>query len=385
MGLFGNKKAVRRLERENQQLKQALEQSHSEQDDIVAQLKNEIAELRQANETAVQSSSGVTSEKLHHLQDLTVINHQSFDGFRNHIASFSGILRDKRLQIVKEGDVSHEASQNMHRVSDGIASFSSEASETSALVTELKGRANEIGSIINMIEDISEQTNLLALNAAIEAARAGDAGRGFAVVADEVRGLSQRTAKATAEIARLVETIQKQMAVSEDRMQTISDKSMELKTESDSADGVIRHLIEMQDELNASLASSALRGFTMTATADHLIFKNDIYQALLDVKPMVPEELSDHEHCRLGQWYYNGEGADCYRKLDGYADLEAPHQEVHELAKRILSLKSLGDYDQAWALIPDLESSSRRVTEALNRIADSGEANSQILCSPDQE
>src|SRR5439155_8194733 len=67
----------------------------------------------------------------------------------------------------------------------------------------------EIGAVIKRITAIAEQTNLLALNATIEAARAGDAGKGFAVVASEVKDLAQETAKATENISRLVEAIQR--------------------------------------------------------------------------------------------------------------------------------------------------------------------------------
>lgn len=82
------------------------------------------------------------------------------------------------------------------------------AAATNATVQKLGTSSQEIDSVIKVITSIAEQTNLLALNATIEAARAGEAGKGFAVVASEVKELAQGTARATEDIATLVETIQ---------------------------------------------------------------------------------------------------------------------------------------------------------------------------------
>jgi len=99
---------------------------------------------------------------------------------------------------------------SMDKATDGLSRINASIQSSAGIIGALGQRVDDIGKIVDVIDDIAEQTNLLALNAAIEAARAGEHGLGFAVVADEVRKLAEKSAASTREIAELIASIQKE-------------------------------------------------------------------------------------------------------------------------------------------------------------------------------
>jgi methyl-accepting chemotaxis protein len=152
------------------------------------------------------------------------------------------------------GDAMRAAAATMEKISEATTSVSEK-------MTSLSHRSEEIGKIVNVIQEISGQTNLLALNAAIEAARAGEHGRGFAVVAGEVRRLAERTKSATEEITGAIHSIQEETRSTHEVMQNsrsaVEAGISETSRVRESLDAIIRasQEVEAQIQLIATAAN----------------------------------------------------------------------------------------------------------------------------------
>ncbi len=131
----------------------------------------------------------------------------------------------------------------------GMGRIKSAVEGAAVKVTELGAKGEQIGAIVETIDDIAEQTNLLALNAAIEAARAGEQGKGFAVVADEVRKLAERSSRATKEIAALITEVQKG---TEEAVQAMQLGAAEVEQGTVLADRAGQSLDEIADSVAAT-------------------------------------------------------------------------------------------------------------------------------------
>jgi len=150
----------------------------------------QLAEAAEHQAQQITSASAAINEMATSIDEVSKNSAESAD------------VAQRSVQIASKGaEVVRQTIQGMDSIRDQIQ-------ETSKRIKRLGESSQEIGSIVELINDIAEQTNILALNAAIQAASAGEAGRGFAVVADEVQRLAERASNATKRIETLVQTIQ---------------------------------------------------------------------------------------------------------------------------------------------------------------------------------
>jgi methyl-accepting chemotaxis protein len=153
----------------------------------------------------------------------------------------------------------HSGITTMDKATEGLTKINNTIKSSGAIIDALGTRADDIGKIIEVIDDLAEQTNLLALNAAIEAARAGEHGLGFAVVADEVRKLAEKSAQSTKEISELIQSIQKEARKAVENMDestTIVNEGLELGGELNGAlrkiSNVVTEVYKFAQEIGAA-------------------------------------------------------------------------------------------------------------------------------------
>ena len=348
------KEELESLKAKNRLLEDELEQSKQAKLQAVNDLsttKDSHKNQEELNKLWLQSSSLINQirESLAHSSS-DLIEHR--DGFQSSQALFEQIMDMLSTTIVSTTQISKDT----------------QSSSTS--VDQLKGVITGINDFVNIIKGISDQTNLLALNAAIEAARAGEQGRGFAVVADEVRTLAQRSAEASNEISSLIEEVNTKMSEVINGIHGVGEKSIEISESTSSIEETANKIVHLSQHMYSVITNSTADSFIQTVKMDHVVWKLEVYQVMLGMSDKSSEDFADHTMCRLGKWYYQGEGSLKYAQYDAFKKIEGPHAEVHKNGLLALTAFAEGNAEEAIKKLTLMENASFKVVDLLSLLSE---------------
>ncbi|GHR48851.1 chemotaxis protein [Helicobacter pylori] len=237
---------------------------------------DKLVQITQETQKSMKNSSTTLDSVKNKATDIASMMNASIEqsqGLRKRLIETQGLVKESKEAI---GDLFSQITESAH--TEG---------ELSSKVEQLSRNADDVKSILDIINDIADQTNLLALNAAIEAARAGEHGRGFAVVADEVRNLAGRTQKSLAEInstimviVQEINAVSSQMNLNSQKMERLSDMS---KSVQETYEKMSSNLSSVVSDSNQSMDDYAKSGHQIEAmVSDFVEVEKVAYKTLAD-------------------------------------------------------------------------------------------------------
>ncbi len=178
------------------------------------------------------------------------------------------------------------------KVEGGMGNIRTSVEALAQRINQMGQRSEEIGAIVETIDDIAAQTNLLALNAAIEAARAGEHGKGFAVVADEVRKLAEKSATATREIAGLIQGIQQAVAEAVAAMKTGNAAVDTGTAQVDEAGQALANILQTVTRVERQVADITTAAGQMNTAATELVEGMEAVSAVIEENTAATQEMA---------------------------------------------------------------------------------------------
>lgn len=371
--------------------------------DLIKRLDHQTLDI-QTSTAATEQLSASIGEVAHSSSQIAEKTTESVDNVANGKSTIEKALND----IFKTDDTFQEIVQSFYKLQDHV---------------------KDIESVVKLINEIADQTNLLALNASIEAARAGEHGKGFSVVAQEVRKLAEGTVNALNEVSENVNALKNYSTTMSHSISEASEKIQVATTEAKESLPLLNAIVEAIESINMDVANTAaiteeqaaaideitqrmmqlsqlqeeIREYgentsesvynlsneinrfridvvennpvhlssislLQLSKADHLLWKWRVYNMLLGIEQLTPEDVSSHKECRLGKWYFSEKTQHLFKNVDAYHQLDAVHEEVHYAAKNAVVEFNNGNTDGAEKYLNDIEQASNKVIYYLNEL-----------------
>ena len=339
------------------ELEHQLTQEQAQHAEQVAQLNSTISELQ------TQMSEATSEDFRGELLAYQLRGGEMLNTIRGGLAENAESLLAEQVQLQEVDNLILETRSAIENLSQRARIINDQATSSMDAANVLDKTANGISQLVSSIQEISDQTNLLALNAAIEAARAGSAGRGFAVVADEVRNLASKTHTASEQVEELVRKVLDQTHSIKNMVENNQQSAEDIASSSEQIDRTVENVIHSSQSMQSVIKLAATQSFLDTVKLDHAVWKNDIYNRI--DKGQYDGEVNLHTECRLGKWYYQGDGKQLYQNSTLFRAIEAPHRTVHESGREAINAAKAGQTEKMIKCLDAMEKASLEVVRCI--------------------
>lgn len=293
---------------------------------------------------------------------------------RDSFSDLSQLLGSNRKSAEHAAQESEASRKALESIVHGLGSMNTGVRNSASEVASLRSETRNIDGFVGLIDEVAKRTNLISFNAGIEAARAGDAGSGFAVIAQEVRSLAGRTGEATREIGNLIGGVQRKTGEIDSLIQGNAAQAEELSADAGEVLQRTSRLLELSQNSNAALAFAAILSEIELANLEELEIKLSVYRIFMGISRATADEIPDETECRLGQWYYEGDGGFLFANVAGFKALEEPHREVHRQAREAVNFYHAGRHKPAMEALAEMERNNIDVMSRLRLMLQQSEA-----------
>ncbi|WP_064721207.1 methyl-accepting chemotaxis protein [Proteus hauseri] len=277
---------------------------------------------------------------------------------RDSILTSSQKLHDRLVLLDEMEQLFHDMLDNAQSLASFLNEIDGHFTHSNEEIENFSSWLKKIKDSANNIDRLSSQANILSINSAIEAGHIGREGAGFSVLAQEMKKLSLEIQRQASAIATINNNVSSRFIPVKENTLKNQQQLQEVKKIVTEGHENLSALAEHAGELKHICQFMSMQQFFNTVKLDHVLWKEAIYVHLLNNDD--ENCVNQHTECRLGKWYYQGDGRK-FAGTEAFRRLEEPHKLVHQCGRQALAANLIGDENAVKHYIEQMEQASVNV------------------------